>query len=43
MEEVGTTSPKVNDSGNRACLLPSLRCGSRLGLTPRGASLGVVV
>jgi hypothetical protein len=43
MEEVGTTSPKVNDSGNRACLLPSPRYGSRLGLAPRGASLGATV
>jgi hypothetical protein len=43
MEEVGITSPKINDSGNRACLLPSLRYGSRLGLAPRGAFLGAAV
>jgi hypothetical protein len=43
MEEVGTTSSKVNDFGNRACLLPSPRCGSRLGLIPRGASLRAAV
>jgi hypothetical protein len=43
IDDVGTISSKVNDSSNQACRMPSPRCGSRLGLTPRGAFLGATV